>query len=178
MYRFDPSISEALSLTIADVDLVSGQLEIRETKFYKSRLVPICLQLKDAMARYAQRRREAGHPHSPDAPFFAGRTGHVLKIPTVQQAFCTLRVHAGICRTDGARYQPRLHDLRHAAAVNRLVAWYKAGTDVQKLLPMLSVYLGHVDLSSTQIYLTMTPELLHEASIRFERYALKGKRNE
>jgi integrase/recombinase XerD len=62
--------------------------------------------------------------------------------------------------------------------VNRLVAWYKAGADVQKLLPKLSIYLGHVNLSSTQVYLTMTPELLHEASIRFERYALKGECNE
>ena len=178
LYGAGLRISEALSLTIADVDLVGGQLEIRETKFYKSRLVPICLQLKQAMARYAQYRREARHAEAPEAPFFVGRTGHALEIPTLQQAFRSLRVHAGIHRTDGARYQPRLHDLRHAAAVNRLVAWYKAGADVQKLLPKLSTYLGHVNLSSTQVYLTMTPELLHEASIRFEQYALKGECNE
>ena len=79
--------------------------------------------------------------------------------------------HAGIRRDDGARYQPRLHDLRHTAAVHRLIAWYRAGADVQRLLPHLATYLGHVDLASTQRYLTMTPELLQEASRRFEQYA-------
>ena len=111
---------------------------------------------------------------SPETPFFIGCTGHALAIPTVQRAFRGLREYAGIYRTDGARYQPRLHDLRHAAAVNRLIAWYRADADVQKLLPKLSTYLGHVNLCSTQKYLTMTPELLQEASIRFEKYALKG----
>lgn len=67
---------------------------------------------------------------------------------------------AGIVRTDGARYQPRLHDLRHAFAGHRLTAWYRAGADVQRLLPQLSTYLGHLTVASTQVYLTMTPELL------------------
>lgn len=79
---------------------------------------------------------------------------------------------------DNARYQPRLHDLCHAFAVNRLVTWYKAGADVQKLLPKLSTYLGHISLSSTQRYLTMTPELLQEASLGFERYVMQGGRHE
>ena len=171
-------ISEALSLTIADVDLADGLLNICGTKFYKSRLVPICHNLTEAMTQYATCRRNAGHVETQETPFFVGRTGQALAIPTVQQAFRDLRAHAGIHRTDGARYQPRLHDLRHAAAVNRLIAWYKAGADVQKLLPKLSIYLGHVNLSSTQKYLTMTPELLQEASVRFEQYALKGERDE
>ncbi len=132
----------------------------------------MCHHLTEAVDRYAQERRSAGHEDIPEAPFLVGRTGQALAIPTVQQAFRDLRTYAGILRTDGARYQPRLHDLRHAAAVNRLIAWYRAGADVQKLLPKLSIYLGHVNLSSTQKYLTMTPELLHEASICFEQYAL------
>ena len=80
---------------------------------------------------------------------------------------------AGVARHDGARYQPRLHDLRHAAAVHRLVSWYRMGADVQKLLPQLATYLGHVHIAATQRYLTMTPELLSEASRRFERYAME-----
>jgi site-specific recombinase XerD len=64
-----------------------------------------------------------------------------------------------------------LHDLRHTFAVHRLTSWYQQGADVQKLLPKLSVYLGHVGLSATQVYLTMTPELLRAAGDRFERYA-------
>ena len=73
------------------------------------------------------------------------------------------------------RYQPRLHDLRHTFAVHRLTSWYRQGADVQKLLPSLSVYLGHAHLSATQVYLSMTPELLEEANARFERYAEKGE---
>jgi integrase/recombinase XerD len=170
LYGAGLRISEALALTMLDVDLVARQLVIQQTKFYKSRIIPIGKDLNDGMIRYAKRRHKAGHSMVPNAPFFAGRTGDRLTIPTVQQAFRQLRLHAGIRREDGARYQPRLHDLRHAFAVNRLVAWYKAGADVQALLPKLSTYLGHISLSSTQLYLTMTPELLQEACRRFERY--------
>ena len=74
-------------------------------------------------------------------------------------------------RRDGARYQPRLHDVRHTFAVNRLTTWYRDGADVQTLLPQLSTYLGHVNVAATQVYLTMTPELLRVACVRFERYA-------
>jgi integrase len=97
-----------------------------------------------------------------------------VTIHTAQQSFRQLRKHAGIHRSDGTRYQPRLHDFRHAFAGNRVVSWYKAGSDVQRLLPKLSTYLGHVSLSSTQRYLTMTPALLQEACQRFERYAMGG----
>lgn len=62
---------------------------------------------------------------------------------------------------------------RHSFAVDRLTSWYREGKNVQQLLPHLSTYLGHIDIASTQLYLTMTPELLQEASVRFERYALK-----
>jgi site-specific recombinase XerD len=72
---------------------------------------------------------------------------------------------------DGGRYQPRLHDLRHAAVVHRLVYWYRQGADVQRLLPQLATYLGHVHIAATQHYLTLTAELLQEASKRFEQYA-------
>ena len=80
-------------------------------------------------------------------------------------------MHAGVSRHDGAQYQPRIHDLRHSGAVHRLVAWYRSGADLQRLLPQLATYLGHIDLAATQRYLTMTPALLREASLRFERYA-------
>ena len=91
----------------------------------------------------------------------------------IEYAFRRLRRHVGVYRSDGARYQPRLHDMRHSFAINRLTSWYREGADVQKLLPQLATYLGHVKLSATQVYLTMTPELLREASLRFERYAFR-----
>jgi integrase/recombinase XerD len=79
-----------------------------------------------------------------------------------------------VSRIDGSRYQPRLHDMRHTYAVTRLVRWYREGADVQRLLPQLATYLGHVHISGTQRYLSMTPELLRQASLLFERYALGG----
>jgi site-specific recombinase XerD len=76
-------------------------------------------------------------------------------------------------RLDGARYQPRLHDIRHSFATNRVLSWYQDGADVQRLLPSLSTYLGHGTLAATQRYLTTTAEVLKEASNRFEQYALE-----
>ena len=82
---------------------------------------------------------------------------------------------AGI-RHDGSdgRRAPCLHSLRHAAAVHRLEAWYRQGADVQRLLPALSTWLGHANLDGTRVYLTMTPELLHQASVRFEQFVRGG----
>ena len=82
-----------------------------------------------------------------------------------------MRQAAGLQSPVGARRRPRLHDLRHSFAVHRLTSWYREGKDVQRLLPFLATYLGHTDIAGTTVYLSMTPELLHEASLRFERYA-------
>jgi site-specific recombinase XerD len=68
-----------------------------------------------------------------------------------------------------------LHDLRHSFAVHSLTAWYRQGADVQRRLPVLSTYLGHSDLEGTKVYLSMTPELLQQASLRFARYARGGQ---
>jgi site-specific recombinase XerD len=171
LYGAGLRISEAVALTLQDVDLNAAVITVRDTKFHKTRLVPIGLQLSQAMAQYAARRREAGHSQDADAPFFVVRRGAPLSIQIVEQAFTRLRKYAGIGRIDGARYQPRLHDMRHSFAVHRLTSWYEQGADVQKLLPHLATYLGHVSIVATQVYLTMTPELLHAASLRFEHYA-------
>lgn len=167
-------ISEALSLTLADVDLSAGILTIRESKFYKTRLVPMNPALTSALKSYvAQRARE--HSTKPDAALFLTRKGTPLARYTAENVFRRLRVRAGVVRHDGGRHQPRLHDLRHAAAVHRLVFWYRQGADVQRLLPQLSTYLGHVHIAATQRYLTLTAELLQEASQRFEQYARGGQ---
>jgi integrase/recombinase XerD len=171
LYGAGLRISEALALTLADVDLRASLLTIRESKFYKTRLVPIGPQLTAILRAYADDRRRQGHAHDPASPFFITRNGTAVTRGMAERAFVRLRAIAGIARADGARYQPRLHDLRHAMAVHRLVACYREGGDVQRLLPQLATYLGHVDVAATQRYLTMTPELLREASRRFERYA-------
>ncbi len=163
-------VSEALSLNLADVDLQEALIVIRDTKFYKTRLVPLGSELNGAMTKYAKQRKRDGHSQSANAPFFVTKLGARIPVHVLQVGFRRLRAQTGVRREDGARYQPRLHDLRHAATVHRLTAWYREGKDVQRLLPLLSTYLGHKDIASTQIYLTMTPDLLHEASKRFAQY--------
>jgi integrase len=171
LYGAGLRIGEALALTWADIDLDTALLTIRESKFYKTRLVPIGPQLTAALRGYAADRCQRGHANIADAPFFVTRAGSAMTRTQAERAFVRLRQIAGITREDGARYQPRLHDLRHSMAVHRLIAWYREGADVQRLLPLLATYLGHVNVAATQRYLTMTPELLREASQRFERYA-------
>ena len=167
-------ISEALSLTLADVDLPAGLLTIRKSKFYKTRLVPMSSGLSSALSSYVSRRAKE-HSTKPDSALLLTRTGTPLARYTAENIFSRLRVRADVLRHDGGRYQPRLHDLRHAAAVHRLVAWYRQGADVQRLLPQLATYLGHVHIAATQRYLTLTAELLREASQRFEHYAQGGQ---
>jgi site-specific recombinase XerD len=170
LYGAGLRVSEALSLNLADVDLGEAVIVIRDTKFYKTRLVPLGSELNDVMSKYAAQRKRDGRSRNDNAPCFVTKLRARIPIRLIQRAFRRLRAHSGVRRKGGARCQPRLHDLRHAAAVHRLTAWYREGKDVQRLLPLLSTYLGHVDVASTQLYLTMTPELLHEASKRFAKY--------
>lgn len=163
---------EALNLTVADVDLADALLTVRDTKFFKSRLVPIGRDLTGVLTEYARWRTEIYPSFGVESRFFLGKRGAPIHLDTLEHAFQRLREHAQVCRSSDARYQPGLHDLRHTFAVHRLTEWYRQGADVQRLLHHLSVYLGHAHLAATQVYLTMTPELLNEASTRFERYAL------
>jgi site-specific recombinase XerD len=162
---------EALNLSVADVDLPNANLTVRNTKFFKTRLVPISRHLTSVLTEYA-RWRVVTHPTvGDDRRFFLSKRGTAIQLGTLEDAFQRLREYAQVRRSDDARYQPRLHDLRHAFAVHRLTEWYRQGADVQRFVHHLSVYLGHAHLAATQVYLTMTPELLQQASTRFERYA-------
>ncbi len=167
--------SEGLRLRCCDVDLDERVLAIWDTKFFKSRLVPIGAALATALSTYSKARRDLPMPADARSAFFASRAGSAISLSRLEKVFVRLREHAGIRSPPGARWQPRLHDMRHAFAVHRLVAWYREGADVQACLPLLATYLGHVNVSGTQAYLTMTPELLAEASKRFERYAAVGE---
>jgi len=171
LYGAGLRISEAVALTLDDVDLARALITIRNTKFDKTRWVPLGADLNQAMDQYLAQRNGAGHSQHPQAPFFVLRCGGAVSIQIVECNFRCLCEYTGIRRTDGARYQPRLHDLRHSFAVHRLTAWYQQGADVQNLLPQLSTYMGHAKIAATQVYLTMTPELLQQAARRFERYA-------
>jgi integrase/recombinase XerD len=153
-------------------------LTVRDSKFFKSRLVPLGPKTLQVLAEYAHRRGIVACPQDAEASFFVERNAKPVNIFTLENAFQRIRVHAGLQREGGVRCQPRLHDLRHTSAVHRLTSWYREGRDVQKLLPQLSAYMGHTHLAATQVYLPMTPELLHEASLRFERYAVVEASND
>lgn len=170
LYGAGLRVSEAINLSCADVNLSEAMLTIRLTKFYKMRHVAINSQLHRVLSDYDMNRRTKGSHRDPAEPFFAYKNGDPVKRSGIEDAFMRLRQHVGVSRQN-ARYQPRLHDLRHSFAVHRVITWYRTGADVQRLLPALATHLGHIDLDATKHYLTMTPELLAEASLRFEGYA-------
>jgi len=174
LYGAGLRISEALRLTLSDVDLQQCLLTIRETKFYKTRLVPLGADLSQALTNYLAARFKAEHPSPPEAFLLLTRHSLPVSVQLAEDTFKRLCRRVGVRRKDASRYVPRLHDLRHTFAVHRLTACYRGGGDVQRLLPQLATYLGHVDLDSTQRYLTLTPELLSQASNRFEHYAAPG----
>jgi len=171
LYGTGIRVGEALHLSLRDVDLQSRVLTIRDTKFFKSRLVPLGPQLTHELVAFRTRRSTLQTPQLEDSAFFASSTGRAIPYQHIITLFQRVRTAAGIQRDKGSSYPPRLHDLRHTAAVHRIVAWYRDGADVQHLLPQLATYLGHKDLRGTQHYLSMTPELLEQAGLRFQNYA-------
>lgn len=171
LYGAGLRIREALNLTLRDVDFTERILTVRNTKFFKSRLVPIGPKLTQELAAHVQRRRQLPLPLGDDSHLFTSRTGRGWTYQHVITLFQRIRRAGEINCPAGERRPPRIHDLRHTAAVHRVLSWYRAGRDVQRLLPQLATYLGHIRLKSTQRYLLITPELLQEANERFANYA-------
>jgi len=171
LYGAGLRLSEALKLEPADVNVAERLLHVRQSKFFKSRLVPIGPKLAKVLKDYATGRR-AGDGSNPC--FLRTNKGAPVSRATAERIFRALCLAADVKRPEGTRYQPRLHDLRHSMATHCLVHWYRQGADVQALLVNLSVYLGHANLSGTQKYLTITPDLRAQAGARFARYALGG----
>jgi site-specific recombinase XerD len=170
LYGAGLRLGEALALNSADLDLGQSFLRVRQSKFYKSRLVPFGEDLAGVLRQYC-RGVDRQYSTDPDCPIFCLRNRRRAHHKIVERTFRRLCLMAAVQRDGGSRRQPRLHDLRHTAAVHRLIHWYRSGADLQRLLPRLATYLGHKDLSGTQHYLTLTPPLLREASRRFQRYA-------
>jgi integrase/recombinase XerD len=155
LYGCGLRISEAVKLTVMDVDLDRGVLLLREAKFHKDRLVPVSPGLAERLRRYAaavDRRRDPGQA------FFPNRDGGHYTKWGVYAIFRRLLREAGISHGGRGR-GPRLHDLRHTFAVHRLEQWYRQGADLAAKLPVLSVYMGHQSLAGTQRYLRLTPAL-------------------
>jgi integrase/recombinase XerD len=160
-------VSEACRLDHGDVDLDAGVLTVRDSKFGKSRDIPVHESTTAALRRYGQLRDQLCP--APVAPaFFISTRGTRLDAPNMPATFTALLDAAGIGPAPGRRRQ-RIHDLRHSFAVASLLDWYRAGADVQARLPLLSTYLGHTDPKSTYwYYLSGSPELLSLAAGRLE----------
>ena len=158
--------SEPLRLDRIDVDLDQGVLTVRESKFGKSRLVPVHESTAKALGTYAtQRDQLCPQPLSP--AFFLSERGTRIVQNTLQQTFVQLSRQVGLRGPSDSR-GPRLHDLRHRFAVRTLLRWYRDGIDVESHLPHLATYLGHAHMSDTYWYLTATPELLQLAAKRLD----------
>ncbi len=177
LYGTGLRIGEATRLKLKDVDLDDQIVTVRETKFFKSRLVPIGDDLAKALRSY-HAYQWGSWATTDESTFLSCRNRQPIKHQTARLVFYRMRAEAKVRREDTARYQPRLHDFRHTFAITRLVTWYREGKNVQRLLPHLSTYLGHARLQETTRYLDMTKELLQEASLCFERYALPEMPNE
>ena len=171
LYGLGLRVGEVTRLLVSDVDFERATLSVRDTKFYKSRLVPFGPCMGERLAQYLDQR--FGSKADPEAPLFSFTRRGAVHEGTISLTFHSLLpqlkldVPAGVCA-------PRLHDLRHAFAVGTLLRWYRSGVDPNTRLIQLSTFLGHADPASTAVYLTITEELLCEADRRFRMFAPAG----
>ncbi len=164
-------LGELVRLTVGNVDLTAGNLDVRESKFFKSRRLPLTASLIAVLQRYFAARSEVGASKQPTAAWLWNeQKSHGYKEVTLETLLTIVIRQAGLKPPTG-RVGPRLHDVRHTFVCHRMLAWYKAGVDVQSRLPYLATYLGHKDINSTLVYLTVTQELLQQASERFRAFA-------
>jgi len=159
-------VNEVVSLDRRDVDLDLGILHIRRTKFRNSRYVPVHATTVTALKQYAEiRDRLFPAPSTP--AFFVSERGRRISVNTADYNFAKVSQQVGLRMP--AKYHgrgPRLHDLRHRFATRTLIQWYRAGLDVERELPKLSTYLGHVHVNDTYWYLEAVPELFQLATER------------
>jgi len=166
-------IGEALRLNLEDVDTDNAVLHIRESKFFKSRLVPLAQSTISALKAYRRLRTQHGHDQRPDAPFFVNAKGKRFCHSTVNTTFRRLTRQLNIKTAQG--HDPRLHDFRHTFATRCLSEAYQSGKNPNATLPLLATYLGHVDIACTQVYLHPAFDLLATAGQRFlEHYRVAG----
>ena len=165
LYGCGLRISEALNLTMRDVDLDGGVLTICNSKFGKNRYVPMSPELTERCRRYAALTRNGV---SENAPFFPAPDGGHYSQRAIYTTFRHILENAGIPYTGRG---PRIHDFRHTFSVHCLKKWILAGKDMNAALPVLSAYLGHKDLSGTQDYLRLTadmyPDIMKTVELRF-----------
>ena len=163
-------VGEIARLNLGDVDLQSGTITIRETKFFKSKILPLSGSALSALREYLEARRDAKAPQSPDSGLFWHDQGNDRYTShAISGALVDILRRAGIKPPKG-KTGPRVHDFRHSFVVNRILEWYRAGINPQDRLPFLATYLGHRDIHSTLVYITVTQDLLQQAGERFRAF--------
>jgi len=164
-------VGEIVRLTLADLNLQDGTIEIRETKFFKHRRLPLATGVIAALKNYLMAREQAGGPTNSDSGLFWNQKfGRRYSYGGLSILLVEVLRRAGVKPATG-RIGPRIHDLRHTMVGHRMREWYREGINPQSKLPHLATYLGHKDIASTLVYLNITPELLHVASERFRKNA-------
>jgi integrase/recombinase XerD len=162
---------EPISLDRGDVDLTRGVITVRQSKFGKSRCIPIESTTQKALEQYQLHRdRLFLNPRTP--AFFLSEQGTRSTTWSLRWTFIQLSQQIGL-RKPTDRRGPRLHDLRHSFAVRTLLGWYQKGIDVERQLPRLATYLGHAHVRHTYWYLSATPELLQAAAMRLENFDIE-----
>lgn len=166
-------IGEALRLNLGDFDVERELLHIRQSKFFKSRLVPLSHSSVLALGKYLERRASYGHDGKPEVPFFVNERGKRCNCSTVGHTYLALARQLGIKTIQGR--DPRLHDFRHAFATRYLNQIYHQGKNPGAALPLLATYLGHANITNTQTYLHPSLSLLQKAEERFRGYVRGGE---
>lgn len=166
LYSSGLRISEAISLERSDINFAASTILIRNTKFRKSRIVPIHASTLAQLLKYAKL-RDALYPTCDDNAFFVNNKKKRLVYSTVNNIFLQLSQQLGLRSPDGQ--MPRIHDLRHTFAIRRVAAWYDEGADIHAKLPLLATYMGHAHFEDTTYYLMAGAELMARGASRFQR---------
>jgi integrase/recombinase XerD len=161
-------IGEALRLNLEDVDLNQGLLVIQQTKNFKSRLIPLTTSTIQALRDYRERRSSYGHDQRATAPFFVNERARRCVRRTVESTFLAMTRHLNLKTAQGL--SPRLHDFRHAFATRSLARFYQSGQEPAAYLPVLATYLGHTNITDTEVYLHPQLDLLETAGERFRTH--------
>jgi site-specific recombinase XerD len=173
LYTTGLRIGEALALNIEDFYPETLRIHVRTGKFRKSRWVPLSISTGKVLTKYVFLRKQVITKESATSPLFISIKRSRLDDVTVYHTFCKLLQQCGIHKS--RKHGPRIHDIRHTFACHRLLEWYRDGQDINARLPALATYMGHVWISSTQIYIQATPELHEYANQRFLNY-VRGKK--
>ena len=169
-------LGEIVALTMADVHLQDESIDVRDTKFFKSRRLPLTSSVMLALNEYLTARKAAGAPMRMESGLFWNQQrGDRYSYGGISNLLVQVLRRTGIKAARG-RIGPRVHDLRHAMVGARMRQWYRDGINPQSRLPYLATYLGHKTIASTLIYLNITPEVLQEASERARKIGVQALR--